>query len=304
MSDQDLFAPLILQRIADPEDRRLGHLVAQLTPAGAVEALRSSASLVQYAPPMHDDSDEERWAKACRRWRSRLVTANPEADLQAGHELGADLVTPSDPDWPAELNDLGVSAPHALWVQGKAPLAGAFSRSVAIVGSRAATSYGRHAATEFAAAVGEAGLSVVSGAALGVDTAAHQGALLTDAPTIAVLACGVDIAYPQANRALLEQIQQRGAVVSEYPIGSQPSRARFLARNRLVASSLATLVVEAATRSGTMNTATRARELDRVLAAVPGPVTSSQSHGSNDLLVDRNAHAVRHPLHLLSLLQA
>jgi DNA processing protein len=128
----------------------------------------------------------------------------------------------------------------------------------------------------------------VSGGAYGIDAAAHRGALAGQAaPTVAVLACGVDVAYPRGNERLLDGIAQRGLVVSELPPGSTPTRARFLVRNRIIAAlTLGTVVVEAAARSGSLATADRARELGRHLMAVPGPVTSALSTGCHALLRD------------------
>ena len=161
-------------------------------------------------------------------------------------------------------------------------------RSVAVVGARAATTYGVHIATELGADLSRRRATVVSGAAYGIDAAAHRGALLGGvAPTVAVLACGVDVAYPRGNDRLLHEIAGTGLVVSELPPGSHPTRRRFLVRNRVIAAlSLGTVVVEAASRSGSLATLERARLLDRHLMAVPGPVTSAMSRGCHDWLRD------------------
>jgi DNA processing protein len=159
---------------------------------------------------------------------------------------------------------------------------------VSMVGSRAATGYGTHVAGEIAADLAEQGWVIVSGGAYGIDAAAHRGALAAGAATVAVLACGADVAYPRAHRSLYDQIVDTGLVVSEHPPGAAPQRARFLVRNRLIAAlSAGTVVVEAAPRSGARSTARHAGELFRQVMAVPGPVTSTLSAGCHQLLRDR-----------------
>jgi len=157
--------------------------------------------------------------------------------------------------------------------------------SVAVVGSRSATSYGTTIAGEIAAVVARAGYPIVSGAAFGIDQAAHRGALSAGGRTVAVLACGVDLVYPPAHHQLLEHLAKTCAVVSELPPGRSVSRIRFLSRNRLIAAlTRGTVVVEAAARSGALNTAGWAARLYRPLMSVPGPVTAAQSEGTHELL--------------------
>ena len=159
--------------------------------------------------------------------------------------------------------------------------------AVAVVGARASTTYGNHVATEFGADLGLAGRMVVSGLAFGIDAAAHRGALSTRHPTVAVLANGVDAAYPLAHSSLMEGVMARGAVVSEAPPGCRPLKAAFLARNRLIAALTdGVVVVEAAARSGARNTANWAGVLGRHVMAVPGPVTSSLSVTPHRLVRD------------------
>jgi DNA processing protein len=174
---------------------------------------------------------------------------------------------------------------------------------VALVGSRSATTYGVGVAGDLAAHVAAAGRPVVSGAAFGIDQAAHRGALGAGGPTVAVLACGVDRAYPSAHRPLLDHLAAHGAVVSELRPGLPPTRVRFLARNRLIAAmSQGTVVVEAAVRSGALNTANWAGRLGRVLMGVPGPVTSAPSEGVHELLRTGEAVLVTRGEHLLECL--
>ncbi|MGH3549477.1 MAG: DNA-processing protein DprA, partial [Pseudonocardiaceae bacterium] len=150
--------------------------------------------------------------------------------------------------------------------------------------------YGEHVAAEFGYELAEGGFAVVSGAAFGIDGAAHRGALAADGRTVAVQACGLDRAYPAGHHRLLDRIAEDGAVVSEYPPGVWPARHRFLVRNRLIAAFAAgTVVVEAGVRSGARRTATAAAALGRVVMAVPGPVTSALSVGCHLLVRDEQA---------------
>jgi DNA processing protein len=167
------------------------------------------------------------------------------------------------------------------------PLTSLSAGAVAVVGARAATPYGERIATELGAGCTERGHPVVSGAAFGIDAAAHRGALGVGGPTVAVLACGVDRPYPRGHSGLIEQIAEQGAVVSEVPPGSSPTRWRFVERNRLIAAlAQVTVVVEAGLRSGAAITAREATDLGRSVAAVPGPVTSPGSAGCHRLLRD------------------
>jgi len=202
--------------------------------------------------------------------------------------------------YPARLAHAG-DAPAVLHVAGDLELLHAVP-AVAVVGTRRATPYGLDVARELARALAACGVPVVSGMALGVDAAAHAGALAAPGPTLAVLACGAEQAYPASKRALHARIVASGCVVSEMPPGFAPQRWTFPARNRLIAA-LAdlTVVVEGAERSGSLITADLAAQLGRAVGAVPGPVTSSRSAGPNALLRD-GAHVVRDAQDVLDLL--
>jgi DNA processing protein len=234
------------------------------------------------------------------------------ADLARAERCGARLVIPEDDEWPAlPLHGLTVATsrepddhrdqpdrtlapvpPVALWVRGPARLDELVDRSVAVVGSRASTAYGEHVAAELGHQLGERGWTVVSGGAFGIDAAAHRGALAAEAPTLAVLACGVDRPYPAAHGALFGRIVETGLLVSEWPPGCAPLRHRFLVRNRLIAAlTRGTVVVEAAARSGAQATAKRAHRLGRQVMVVPGPVTSAMSVGCHELLRDEDMGA-------------
>jgi DNA processing protein len=222
----------------------------------------------------------------------RLDLHEVPAMLDRMAHQGVRIALPGDPEFPSQLLDLP-EPPLALWIRGPLDLRAAALRSVAVVGARACTAYGERATAEVAGGLAGDGWAVVSGAAFGIDAAAHRAALGVGGPTIAVLACGVDVAYPRAHDALLCRIADAGVVVSELPPGSQPLKHRFLARNRVIAAlSRGTVVVEAARRSGAVATASRALELGRVVMAVPGPITSMASSGSNRLLHEQVARAV------------
>ncbi|MGZ4596156.1 MAG: DNA-processing protein DprA [Actinomycetes bacterium] len=218
-------------------------------------------------------------------YQARLPALDVDADLERAARFGARLLTPGCDDWPTVLDDLGPRRPLALWVSGGGRLGRLTGRAVAVVGARACTAYGEHVAAEVAAGLCDRGWTVVSGAAFGIDAAAHRGALAVDGSTVAVLACGVDVVYPSARGRLLSGIRDGGVVVSELPPGCRPTKSRFLGRNRVIAAlGRGTVVVEAALRSGAMNTAGHAASLSREVMAVPGPVTSPMSAGCHELV--------------------
>ncbi|WP_382304164.1 DNA-processing protein DprA [Herbiconiux sp. UC225_62] len=232
-------------------------------------------------------------ASACERWRPRLSSRLVVEALRAAIPCRARFVTPGDPMWPSALDVLGGHAPIGLWVRGDAGALGHPGGAIAIVGSRDATNYGEHVAMDLASGLSDRGFAVVSGAAYGIDGMAHRACLASRGTTIAFLAGGVDRLYPAAHHDLLLRIAASGAVVSELPCGSSPTKWRFLQRNRLIAAaSQATVVVEAGRRSGSLNTAGHAAALGRPLGAVPGPVTSVTSAGCHRLLREYDAVCV------------
>lgn len=237
---------------------------------------------------------------------------NPEHDLQRLHETAGRLVLPDDDEWPEHRLTWARGAPAlpapplALTVRGGPPLADVVERSVAVVGARAATAYGEHVAAELGIGLTDRGWTVLSGGAYGIDGAAHRGALASGrGPTLAVLACGVDVAYPRGNDRLLARVAEQGLLVSEHVPGVTPTRLRFLVRNRLIAAlSRGTVVVEAALRSGSLSTAGRACDLQRHVMAVPGPVTSAQSAGCHGLVRSGAAELVTGVREVLALVGA
>jgi DNA processing protein len=222
----------------------------------------------------------------------RLRDIEPERDLERAARRGIRWIVPGDAEWPLPVDDLDAAeplqglgrAPLGLWVRGPLRL-DALAAPVAVVGSRSATTYGTDVAAEIGAGLARAGSTVVSGAAFGIDQAAHRGALAAGGPTVAVLACGVDRAYPATHQRLLDHIGEHCAIVSELAPGCAPMRVRFLSRNRVIAAlSRGTVVVEAAVRSGALNTASWTSRLNRPLMGVPGPVTSAPSEGVHQLI--------------------
>ncbi|WP_219546588.1 DNA-processing protein DprA [Nonomuraea harbinensis] len=295
MSTPDHEARAALMRAADAGDTVMGALVSQLGAVQALQAVRERA-----APPGFAFAEE--LAGRFQSWHARLAACDPAADLEAGERAGARLVIPGDAEWPTQLDALGSGRPLGLWLHGTADLRFSCLRSVAVVGARAATSYGVHVAAQFGIGLSEAGWTVVSGGAFGIDGAAHRGALAAGGPTVVVLACGVDYCYPAEHRSLFAGARDRGVLVSECPPGVRPTRSRFLIRNRVIAAlSRGTLVVEAALRSGALNTAGHALTLDRHLGAVPGPITSALSDGCHRLLRERKAVCVTTPEEMIEL---
>ncbi|WP_316932063.1 DNA-processing protein DprA [Nocardioides marmotae] len=292
--DEDRLARVALSRLGEPGDPRFAVFTAQM---GAVA--------------FHDALLHERdpGSGVLTDVATRLGSMDPARDLELAAKLGIRFVVPGDPEWPRQLEDLAAGGevqgrggpPLGLWAKGPLRLDRLLG-SLAVVGSRSATTYGADVAAAIGAGVARAGVPVVSGAAFGIDQAAHRGALAVDGATVAVLACGVDRAYPAAHRSLLDHLAGHGLVVSELPPGSAPTRLRFLARNRLIAAlTRGTVVVEAAARSGALNTANWAGRLNRVVMGVPGPVTSAPSQGVHQLVRTGAATLVTSPEDVLEL---
>jgi DNA processing protein len=271
-----------LSRVAEPPCAELATLVHCVGPEEAADRVRRGL--------VNDD--------LARHTEARRGIDRAAEDLELLARRGGRLITPEGDEWPllafaafGGAGGAGATArprggpPMVLWALGPARLAEAARRAAAVVGTRAASAYGEHVAADLAAGLVERDVAVVSGGAYGIDGAAHRAALAADGITVAVLAGGLDIPYPAGHSALLHRIGQHGLLFTEYPPGVRPARHRFLTRNRLVAAVAgAAVVVEAGLRSGAANTAAWARALGRVVAAVPGPVTSSASAGCHALL--------------------
>ncbi|GAA2397820.1 DNA-processing protein DprA [Streptomyces glaucosporus] len=273
MTEEERLARAALTRVGEPGDEAVNRWLDRY---GAVDTLKALGS----ETPLPGVS-RARWAGL----RQRARGLDPEADLRAVDGAGGRFLCPGDPEWPSQLDDLGDGRPVGLWVRGRASLRLWALRSVAVVGARACTDYGAHVAATLGSSLAARGWTVISGAAYGVDGAAHNGALAVDGATVGVLACGVDVAYPPGNGSLIHRIGEQGLLVAELPPGDHPTRSRFVLRNRVIAAlARGTVVVEAELRSGSLVTARRSLALGRVTMGVPGPVTSGLSAGVHQLL--------------------
>jgi DNA processing protein len=296
------YARASLSFIADPGDPVLGALLRFARPGEVLTVVRAGqhdpgSQLGLPAQHGHGQAgaapSSATVGRAVERWRMRMADLPPQARLAAWERSGFRLVCPGDAEWPTQLDDLGDARPIVLWLRGPADLRFACLRSVSVVGSRAASAYGTHVGTELGADLAGAGWTVISGGAFGIDASAHRGALAARGCTVAVLASGLTFGYPKGHGELFEAIARTGVMVSECPPDRAPTRPGFLVRNRVIAAlSRGTVVVEAALRSGAINTARHAGELSRPVMAVPGPVTSQESAGCHELIRECGATCV------------
>lgn len=221
---------------------------------------------------------------------SKVTNTKAAEILEEIVECGSAFLIPEDPRWPPRLSDL-TAMPIGLIVKGS--LDSLHLPSLAIVGTRNPTNYGVRVAGDFAAGFVDREWSIVSGGAYGIDAAAHRGALIAEGVTVAVLASGIQVNYPAGHARLFAEISDAGALVSEVMPNVRAVPARFLTRNRLIAAlSCATLVVEAAFRSGSLRTARDAAELMKPVMAIPGPISSPTSEGCHRLIGERVAEVV------------
>jgi DNA processing protein len=276
MTLDDRLARVALSQLGEPGDLTMAAFIAELGAVDLFERLREGSG---------PDGMSQTVA-------ARLNGMDPARDLEQAAGRGIRYVIPSDSEWPHDLDALDAAnsldhvgrAPIGLWVRGPARL-DQLPRPVAMVGSRSGSAYGCDVALEMGRALADAGCCIVSGAAFGIDVHSHRGALAGGGQTVAVLACGVDRAYPASHRPLLDHLAHEGAIVSELAPGCAPMRQRFLSRNRVIAAlATGTVVVEAAARSGAISTANWTTRLNRPLMAVPGPVTEATSQGTHELI--------------------
>lgn len=284
-------ARVALSLLANPGDPVLGAALRTMSASDVLGATVGSdaegQALLAGQPP------DPALAKAIGRWRALIPDLPGAGTLAAWQESGLRLIHPGDPEWPTQLDDLGDTRPLVLWARGDADLRLSCVNSVSIVGARASTGYGNHVAIEMAAHLAERGVTIVSGGAYGIDASAHRGALAAQGVTVAVLAGGLEFGYPRGHSAMFVTIAANGVLASECRPDRGPTRPGFLIRNRIIAAlTRGTVVVEAALRSGALNTARHARDLCRPVMAVPGPVTSEQSAGCHELIRDYGAMCV------------
>ncbi len=292
----DSFARAVWSLITEPGDSFAAALISTLGAREALIAEVNRISIKKYIEQIKaagfTDESGERFKNLDRllidareRWQPRLKLTNVETMLTAARQTGAKLLIPSNDLWPEQIDDLRLATPHCLWLRGEPAVMTSSSQSLAVVGSRMATSYGEWVTTEIISAAAAERLSIISGGAYGIDAVAHRSSLAMEIPTIAIMAGGVDRLYPSGNSELLGRVIRQGLVISEQAPGSNPTKWRFLQRNRLIAAlGSATIVVEAGKRSGAINTAHHAVELNRPLGVVPGPINSPASTGCHNLI--------------------
>lgn len=310
-----------LTRLMEPSDLPGLALIRALGPEEALAFIAgkdtSNPRVERHVTELLSEAGTQQWtglAEALGRWRPRLADVAPERDLATVARLGGGLLVPEDESWPRAVDDLELAAPIALWCRGSMARIPEQRRCIAVVGSRDNTGYGANVSVEIAGSLVQRGYTVISGGAYGIDAHAHRGALGAamatagllggrgqapagaDAggpPTLAVMAGGVDRFYPTGNEDLLRSIADSGLIVAEVPPGTNPTRYRFLQRNRLIAALCGvTVVVEARWRSGALNTAHHAETLSRPVGAVPGSVYSANSAGCHRLLREGSAVCV------------
>ncbi len=239
-----------------------------------VSVLQASAEELQRVPGIGPET-----AKAIAQWEE---TVDLQAELRRIREYGCTVLIPEDEDYPPLLREL-YDPPIVLYVKGK--LEPRDRNAIAIVGSRRATHYGLEVARKLAYQLAYAGVTVVSGGARGIDSAAHQGALTAKGRTLAVLGSGLNVVFPPENAELFERIAANGALLTQFPFNRHPDRQTFPIRNRIISGlSLGTVVVEAPMNSGALITANMATEQGRLVFAVPGRIDSPTSKGCHDLI--------------------
>ena len=291
--DPDRVARALLSYLAGSAGDALLALQARMPPIDVLAYIQSGTLTADVSGHLHEISLQGLTA-ALSQWRGQLAELPADGGIADAHRAGIRLICPGDCEWPSALDDLGTARPCAVWARGAGDLRACLRRAVAVIGTRAATAYGVHVATEITADLAACGLTIVSGAAYGIDAAAHKAALAVGGLTVAVLACGPDVSYSREHAELLEQVTAHGLTISEYPPARRPTRAAFLARNRIIAAlaRAGTVVVEAPRASGALNAARHARRLSRPLMAVPGPVTSAASAGCHELITSGAATCV------------
>lgn len=220
--------------------------------------------------------------------KKKDLLTDAEKILKDAEKQQVKLFFSTDKDYPSRLKSL-YDAPSVLYYKGNADLS--HFRSVGIVGTREATDYGKKTTEDLVAGLKPYNSLIVSGLAYGIDIAAHKAALENDLPTIAVLASGLDIIYPSQHKKYIEQILEKGGIISENPLGMQPMRNLFIARNRIIAGlSDASIIIESAAKGGSLVTAEYANNYHREVFAVPGTLANKYSEGCNKLIKQNKAN--------------
>jgi DNA processing protein len=309
-STQDVFVAATMSMLCEPGDSVAGLLSDRIGQSAALEAIIDHSvgatellSLLDIEIADRPIGLERALSDGLARWRKRLSLGALETALDKMRAVGGRVVSPSSLFWPAGFADLGVAAPLAIWLRGDPERLQWLDRSVAIVGSRVATSYGQYSVGELVEAAFERDYCVLSGGAYGIDSIAHNAALALGGKTVAVMAGGLDALYPSGNSPLLNRIEREGLIIAEVAPGVVPAKFRFLQRNRLIAAgSQATVVVEAGYRSGSINTAYHANTLERPAGAVPGLISAVSAQGCHRLIRDGRAQLIGSGNDMLELL--
>ena len=296
--------------ISEPGDEAAGLLRLTFGAEKSLGFLTSGANATRIATELADSDSaqlatqrfvdvEKTMSESLERWKPRLQRVEYESALKLASVTKTNFLAIGSEYWPAGLSDLGLAMPAGLWVRGSLSQ---LNDAIAIVGSRAATSYGEWVCAELVSVFKNESIPLVSGGAFGIDAAAHRFANRLELPNFAVMAGGVDRFYPLSNRDLLTEVIRNGAVLSELPPGKAPTRWRFLQRNRLIAAlSRAVVVVEAGHRSGAINTANHAATIGRPVAAIPGSIQNATSLGCHRLIREGVATLVSNGQELLEV---
>jgi DNA processing protein len=305
--DEKLKAAAIWSLLCEPGDSMAGMLRRILGVEESIYEIRRAKSAKDLLPHLPNDTFRapqflSTLEDSLECWKRRLAIVNVDKAIDTLSTLNGTLLSAESTLWPKGLFDLGDSAPAVLWVLGQANTL-QNQKTLSIVGSRIASSYGLEVTRDLVKTAVTRDFVIVSGGALGIDASAHKNVFSFDGKTIAIMAGGLDRLYPAKNLDLFQEIQQSGAVISEMPPGTAPARWRFLQRNRLIAAiGQATVVVEAGFRSGSINTAGHANELDRPVGCIPGPINSTSSAGCHRLIKERRAELISTPSDLEELL--
>lgn len=280
---ETLLARIAWNYLIEPGDRIAGQLLSLCNPSEALNKLLDSDT-----NPIGELTSVELQA-AYERWRPRLKAGKANQILDTALSKDIKPLEPTSEYWPVGLADLGSHLPLLLWYRGNIQHFRQ-NRAVAVVGSRTITHYGNQVTVKLSQELVSSGAGIISGGALGVDAVAHRSTLRAGGVTIGVMAGGLDCLYPSAHLELFDQIAHEGLLVSEMTPGANPTRWRFLQRNRIIACLAdATVITEAGYRSGSINTANHANELGRQVFAVPGPINSPSSAGCNRLIQEGRA---------------
>ncbi len=300
----DLVAAAAISVVTEPGDRMAGALAKALGTQGLLELLIDGFEPARVLEAVHQARAADHLtdvfadlpgtiSDSRQRWLPRFSKQAIVNVFQRAKQLDLSLLLQGDDDWPIGLNDLEEGAPALIFAQGNYKLLGRLANAVSIVGSRACTEYGVKVTTKLVSELAFHKLLTVSGGAIGIDSHVHSHSLSNSLPTVAVMAGGLDRKYPSSNLKLFQAIARNGVLIAELAPGVAPTRWRFLQRNRLIAAlTPTTVVVEAGIRSGSIRTANNAIELDRELFAVPGPLTSASSAGTNSLIAEGKAKAL------------